>query len=173
MKSIRNLLAGTALAAGALLGAGTMVSIAAAADETTPAPAAAPPGPGGHGWQHHGHGMGLLYSKLGLSDTQKADIKTIMQTNFPQMKELHEQMRANSLKLQQTQPNDPNYSNVVSQTASANAAVHQQMDTLKATIRQEIFAKLTPAQQTQLQSLEAQMAERHAAHANWGPPART
>jgi Spy/CpxP family protein refolding chaperone len=174
MKSIRNLLAGTALAAGALLGAGTMVSIATAADETR-APATPPAGAhawGGHGWHRH-HGPGFLYSKLGLTDAQKADIKTIMQSNGPQMKALHEQLRANSLKLQQTQPNDPNYSNVVSQTASANASVHQQVDTLKATIRQQIFAKLTPAQQTQLQTLEAQMAARHAEHAGWTPPAGT
>ena len=109
--------------------------------------------------------MGFLYSKLGLTDAQKASIKSIMQTNGPQLKALHEQMQSNSLKLQQTQPTDPNYSNVVSQTASANATVHQQMDTLKATIRQEIYAKLTPAQQTQLQTLEAEMAARRAAHA--------
>ena len=169
MKSIRKLLAGTALAAGALLTAGTAFSIASAADETTAPPTAPAGGPGWH--RHHHHGMGFLYSKLGLSDAQKASIKAIMQTNGPQMKSLFEQMRGNSLKLRQTQPNDPNYSNVVSQTASANAAVHQQMDTLKATIRQEIFAKLTPAQQTQLQTLEQQMAARRAAHAAGTAPA--
>lgn len=162
MNSIRNLLAGTALAAGALLTAGTVFSLASAADTTTITPAT-PPAGGPHGWHHHHHGMGFLYSKLGLSDAQKAAIKTIMQTNGPQMKSLHEQMHANSLKLRQTQPNDPNYNNVVSQVTSANATLHQQMDTLKATVRQEIFAKLTPAQQTQLQTLEAQMEARHAA----------
>ena len=162
MNSIRNLLAGTALAAGALLTAGTVFSPASAADTTTTTPAT-PPAGGPHGWHHHHHGMGFLYSKLGLSDAQKAAIKTIMQTNGPQMKSLHEQMHANSLKLRQTQPNDPNYNNVVSQVTSANATLHQQMDTLKATVRQEIFAKLTPAQQTQLQTLEAQMEARHAA----------
>jgi Spy/CpxP family protein refolding chaperone len=166
MKSIRNLLAGTALAAAALLTAGTVFSIATA---QTP-PAAPTPPEGGRGWHHHHHGMGFLYSKLGLTDEQKASIKSIMQANGPQMKALHEQLETNSAKLQQTQPNDPNYSNVVSQTASANASVHQQMDTLKATIRQEIFAKLTPAQQTQLQTLEAQMAARRAAHAAGAPP---
>jgi Spy/CpxP family protein refolding chaperone len=160
MNSIRNLLAGTALAAGALLTAGTVFSLANA--QTTTPPTTAPAG-GPHGWHHHHHGMGFLYSKLGLSDAQKAAIKTIMQTNGPQMKSLHEQMYANSLKLRQTQPNDPNYSNVVSQVTSANAPLHQQMDALHATIRQEIFAKLTPTQQTQLQALEAQAEARHAA----------
>jgi Spy/CpxP family protein refolding chaperone len=167
MKSIRNLLAGTALAAGALLTAGTVFSIATA--QTTPDPTTPPADEhGGHDWHHHGHG-GWLYSKLGLTDAQKASIKTIMQTSGPQMKALHSQLQSNSLKLRQTQPNDPNYSNVVSQTASANASVHQQLDTLKANIRQEIFAELTPAQQTQLQALEAQMEARRSAHAAGAP----
>jgi len=169
MKSIQKLLAGTALAAGALLSAGTVVSIATA--QTTESPNTPPAG--GHGWQHHPHGGGWLYSKLGLTDAQKASIKTIMQTNGPQLKALHEQLETNSAKLRETQPNDPNYSNVVSQTASANASVHQQLDTLKATVRQEIFEKLTPAQQTELQTLEAQMAARRAAHAGGPPPSGT
>jgi Spy/CpxP family protein refolding chaperone len=163
MKSIRNLLAGTTLAAAVLLAAGTVFSIATAQTSSAPTPP-----PDGHGWHHHRHG-GWLYSKLGLTDAQKASIKTIMQTNGPQIKALHEQLKNNSAKLQQTQPNDPNYSNVVSQTSSANASVHQQMDTLKGTIRQQIFAVLTPAQQTQLQTLQAQMAARRTAHAAGAP----
>jgi len=173
MNSIRNLLAGTALAAGALLTAGTVFSLASAAD--TPTTPATPPAGGPHGWHHHHHGMGFLYSKLGLTDQQKAEIKTIMQTNGPQFKTLHQQLFTNSSKLRQTQPNDPNYSNVVSQVTSANATLHQQIDTLKANVRQEIFAKLTSAQRTQLQTLEAQMAARHAARGPRGagapPPA--
>ena len=47
-----------------------------------------------------------LYSKLGLSDAQKAQIKTIMQAAGPQMKTLHQQMRDNELKLHQVQPTD-------------------------------------------------------------------
>ncbi len=174
MNSIRNLLAGTALAAGALLSAGAVFSLASAAD-TTAGPAAPPAGgpqPGGpHGWHHHHHPWFLR--ELNLTDAQKASIKTIMQTNGQQMQSLHEQLHANDLKLRQTQPNDPNYSNVVSQTASANAPIHQQIDTLKATIRQEIFAKLTPAQQTQLQQLEAQAEARHAARAAGAAPPAT
>jgi Spy/CpxP family protein refolding chaperone len=161
MNSIRNLLAGTALAAGALLSAGAVFSLASAADTTT-TPATTPPMGGPHGWHHHHHSF---LRQLNLSDEQKAAVKAIMQTNGPQMKSLHEQMHTNELKLRQTQPNDPNYSNVVSQTASANAPIHQQIDTLKATIRQQIFAKLTPAQQAQLQQLEAQAEARRAAHA--------
>jgi Spy/CpxP family protein refolding chaperone len=163
MKSTRNILAATALAAGALLTAGTVFSIAAA--QTTTTTPTTPPAGGPHGWHHHHHGMGFLYHKLGLTDAQKTAIKGVMQANSAQMKSLHQQLRTNYEKLQQTQPNDPNYSNVVAQVSAANAPVHQQMDTLKATIRQEIFAKLTPAQQTQLQTLQTQMAARRAAYA--------
>jgi Spy/CpxP family protein refolding chaperone len=164
MNSIRNLLAGTALAAGALLSASAVFSLASA-QTTTTTPATTPPSGGPHGWHHHHHHHHNFLRQLNLSDAQKAAIKTIFQTNGAQMKSLHQQMQANYLKLKQTQPNDPNYSNVVSQTSAANAPLHQQIDTLKATIRQEIFAKLTPAQQTQLQQLEAQAEARHAAHA--------
>jgi Spy/CpxP family protein refolding chaperone len=163
MNSIRNVLAGTVLAAGALLSAGALFSVVSAADTTTPSPST-PPAGGPHGrWHHHGE-FGFL-KQLNLTDAQKASIKAIMQTNGPQLKSLHEELRTNSTKLRQTQPDDPNYSNVVSQTASANASVHEQIDTLQANVRQEIYAKLTPEQKTQLKTLQAEAEARHAAHA--------
>ena len=76
MKSIRNLLAGSLLAAGALAAASAGISIATAADETT---TTTPPPPGPGGWHHH-HGPGHLLSQLNLSAEQKASIKTIMAT---------------------------------------------------------------------------------------------
>ena len=169
MKSNRNLLAATVLAAGALWSAGALISFASADDATTPStPAAGGP----HGaWHHRGHPEFLR--QLNLTDAQKASIKAIMQSNRPQLKSLHSQLRTNSTKLRQTQPDDPNYSNVVSQTASANASVHEQIDTLRANIRQEIFAKLTPEQKTQLKTLEAEAQARHAAHADRAVPPAT
>ncbi len=102
MKSIRILLAGTLLAAGALLTAATSISIASAADEAaTAAPRChgaawlAPPVPGT-----------CMLPKLNLTAEQKAQIKTIMTSAGPQMKSIHQEMHANSLKLRQTQPND-------------------------------------------------------------------
>jgi Spy/CpxP family protein refolding chaperone len=174
MNSNRNLLAITVLAAGAMFSAGALFSVASAADTTTPStpPPGGPPPGGPHGrWHHHGE-FGFL-KQLNLTDAQKASIKAIMQTNGPQLRSLHEQMHTNSTKLRQTQPDDPNYSNVVSQTASANASVHQQIDTLQANIRQEIFAKLTAEQKTQLKTLEAEAQARHAAHAAGAAPPAT
>jgi periplasmic protein CpxP/Spy len=160
MKSIRILLAGTLLAAGAFLTAATSISIASAADE---AATAAPPAMGPHGWHH---GAGHLYAKLNLSAEQKAEIKTIMAGAGPQMKSIHQQIRANSVKLRQTQPNDPNYPNVVAEVSQANASLHSQMTTMHEDVRAQVFKILTPAQQTQLAALQAQMQSR--GHGAWG-----
>ena len=155
MKSNRKLLAGTVLAAGALLTAAAGISIATAADE---APGATPAAPGPHGWHHHGAGQ--LLSKLNLSAEQQASVKTIMANAGPQIKSIHQEMRANSLKLRQTQPNDPNYAGVVAQVTQANGALHSQMITQREAVRAQIFKVLTPAQQTQLAALQAQMQAR-------------
>ena len=151
MKSIRNLLTATLLTAGAVLAAASSMSIASAADE---AATAAPPAMGPHGWHH---GAEHLYAKLNLTAEQKAEIKTIMTGAGPQMKSIHQEMRANSLKLRQTQPNDANYANVVAQVTQANGSLHSQMITQREALRAQIFKILTPAQQTQLATLKAQM----------------
>jgi periplasmic protein CpxP/Spy len=156
MKSNRNLLAGTVLAAGALVTAAAGISIATAADEATTAAAAAPAAPGPHGWHHH-HDAFHLLSKLNLSAEQQASIKTIMANAAPQMKSIHQEMRANSLKLSQTQPTDAKYQSVVSQVTQANGSLHSQMITQREAVRAQIFKVLTPAQQTQLATLKAQM----------------
>ena len=156
MKSNRNLLAGTLLAAGALVTTAAGISIATAADEAT---AATPGAPGPHGWHHH-HGDFHLLSKLNLSAEQQASVKTIMANAGPQMKSIRQEMRANSLKLSQTQPTDANYANVVSQVTQANGSLHSQMITQREAVRAQIFKVLTPAQQTQLAQLKAQMQAR-------------
>ncbi len=170
MKSIRNVLAATLVSAGALLAAVSGMSVAGAADvSTTTAPPGEPGGPGAHGWHHHG-GPGHLLSKLGLSDAQKQQIKGIMAAAHPQMQSLHEQMRANSLKLQQTLPTDPNYSSIASQVSQTHGSLVAQGMTQRAELRAQVFKVLTPAQQTQLTALEAQA--RTSKHGHWGggPP---
>jgi Spy/CpxP family protein refolding chaperone len=158
MKSNRNLLAGSLLAAGTLMAAAAGISIATAADTTT-APATAPgaPGaPGAHAWHHH-HGAGRLLAKLNLTPEQQTAVKTIMANAGPQMKSIHQEMRANSLKLHQTQPTDANYAGVVAQVTQANGSLHSQMITQREAVRAQIFKVLTPEQQTQLVALQAQM----------------
>ena len=166
MKSNRNVLSAALLSAGAVLAAASSMSIAAAADVSA---TTAPPGaPGPRGWHHHG-GPWHLLEKLGLSEAQKQQIKGIMTAAHPQMQSLHEQMRANSLKLQQTLPTDPNYSSVAAQVSQTYGSLAAQGMTQRAEVRAQVFKVLTPAQQTQLTALEAQM--RAGRHGPWGGPA--
>jgi periplasmic protein CpxP/Spy len=160
MKSIRTLLAGSLMASAALAIAATNISIATAADDT--AAATTPAAPGAYGWHHH---HAHLLSKLNLTAEQQASIKTIMSNAGPQMKSIHQEMRANSLKLQNTQPNDPNYANVVAEVTQANGSLHSQMISQQAAVRAQVFKVLTPAQQTQLAALQAQTQSRHGAPA--------
>jgi periplasmic protein CpxP/Spy len=161
MISNRNWLAGSLLAGAALITAGAGVSLAAVDDAASSAPVAQGP----HGWHHHGQGH--LLSKLNLSAEQQGQIKNIMTSAGPQMKSIHQQMHANSLRLSQTQPTDANYSNVVAEVSQANATLHSQMTTQRAEVRASVFKVLTPAQQTQLATLEAQMQNRP--HGGFGP----
>jgi periplasmic protein CpxP/Spy len=158
MKSIRNLMTATLLTAGALLTAATSLSVANAAEDATTTP---PPPPGAHGWHHH-RGPWHLLGQLGLNETQKQQIKEIMTAARPQMQSLHEQIHANMLKLQQTKPTDPNYTSIASQVSQTHGSLQAQAMTQKAEVRAQVFKVLTPAQQTQLSTLEAQMqAHRH------------
>jgi periplasmic protein CpxP/Spy len=164
MTSIRNLLAGSLLAAGGLLTAATGISIATAADDTA---TTAPPPPGPHGWHHHGPGH--LLSKLNLTDDQKAQVKTIMTNAGPQLKSIHQQMHANLLKLHQIQPTDSNYSSVVTEVSQANGTLHSQMIAQMSEVRASVFKVLTPAQQAQLKTLEAAQLQSHGnGRGNWG-----
>jgi protein CpxP len=163
MKSIRKLLWASLLAGAAVLGAAG-VSVAGAADDAmTTAP------PGAHGWHHHG-GPWHLLGKLDLSAAQKQQVKDIMTAAHPQMQSLHEQMRANSLKLRQTQPTDPNYASIASQVSQTHGSLAAQMMTQQADVRAQVFKVLTPAQQTQLAALEAQMQGHEHGHGAWGGP---
>src|SRR6202453_941513 len=156
MKSIRNLLTATLLTTGAVMTAAAGLSIASAQTTTTTPPA----GPSGHhGWHHH-RGPWHLLSKLGLSDAQKTQIKSIMTAAKPEMQSLHQQMRTNMQKLQQTPPSDANYSTIASQVSQTHGSLSAQMMTQRANVRAQIFKVLTPAQQTQLATLKAQMAAR-------------
>jgi Spy/CpxP family protein refolding chaperone len=157
------------LAAGAGLGVGAMSFAPALAAQDATA-AVAPPGPPGARWGH-GEPMGPmhLYAKLGLSADQQASIKAIVTAAKPRMKSLHDQMRANQLKEMQTKPDDPNYGNVVAEVSQSNATLAAQRTTLQSDLRTQMYAVLTPAQKTQLATLEAQLAAKPH-HPRWGGP---
>jgi periplasmic protein CpxP/Spy len=74
------------------------------------------------------------------------------------MTSMREQMRANHLKLAQTKPDDPNYVNVVAEVAQSNATLASQRTTQGSQLWAQMYAVLTPAQKTQLATLQAQWA---------------
>jgi protein CpxP len=156
MNPIRKLLAGSLLAAGVLATAAAGISIATAADTA----AETPPAGGMGGWHHHhhrhGHGHWML-SKLNLTDAQKAQVKGIMTAAAPQMKSIHQQMRANSMKLSQMTPTGGAYTATVQEVSQANATLHAQMITQREQIRASVYKVLTPAQQQQLATIKSEM----------------
>jgi periplasmic protein CpxP/Spy len=163
MNSIRKLLAGSLLAAGALATAAASISIATAAETA----ATTPPAGGMGGWHHHHHRHGFdhwMMAKLNLTDAQKAQVKSIMTAAGPQMKSIHQQMHANSMKLSQMAPNDGAYAATVQEVSQANAALHGQMITQREQVRASVFKILTPAQQQQLATMKAEMQAKMQAH---------
>jgi len=156
MNSIRKLLAGSLLAAGALATAAASISIATAADPAVTTPPTEGMGGGWH--HHHRHGSGhWMMSKLNLTDAQKAQVKSIMTAAGPQMKSIHQQMRANSMKLSQMAPTGGAYTATVQEVSQANATLHAQMITQREQIRASVYKVLTPAQQQQLATMKAEM----------------
>jgi protein CpxP len=156
MNSIRKLLAGSLLAAGALATAAASISIATAAETAATTPSAG--GMGGWHHHHHRHGFGhWMLAKLNLTDAQKAQVKSIMTAAGPQMKSIHQQMHANSMKLSQMAPNDGAYAATVQEVSQANAALQGQMITQREQVRASVFKILTPAQQQQLATMKAEM----------------
>jgi len=155
MKSIRNVLAGSLVAGGVLLAAAASFGIASAADDATASTTtAAPTARSGH----HAWGPGRLYAKLNLTAEQQASIKAIYTAAKPQMQSLHATMKANHLKMMQTTPDDPNYASVVAEVAQSNATLASERTTQSSEIKAQIYALLTPAQKTQLATLEAEWA---------------
>jgi periplasmic protein CpxP/Spy len=165
MNSIRKMLAGSLLAAGALAVTAAGISIATAAD--TGATTTPPADGNGGGWHHHHHHHGRghwMLAKLNLSDAQKAQVKSIMTAAGPQMRSIHQQMHANSMKLSQMAPNDAGYPATVAEVSQANASLHAQMITQREQVRASVFKILTPAQQQQLAAMKAEMQAKMQAH---------
>ena len=164
MKLTRNWVAAVLVAGGTLVALAAGSTLAGAEDASS---TAGTPPPGPH--DHHGWGPGHIYSRLGLTAEQQASIKAIFTAAQPQMQGMHQQMRANHLKLQGVTPDDPNYASVVAEVAAANATLASQATSQRAEVRAQAYAVLTPAQKAQLASLEAQWAA-NPHKGRWGGP---
>ena len=164
MKSIRNVLTAALITAAAMSMAAAGTSNASEAEEAP----ASQPAPPGSAERSHRDGPWHLLGKLGLSDQQKQQIKEIMAAQHPEMESLREQMHANSAKLEQVQPTDPSYAGIAAQVSQTHGTLSAQMMAQRADLRAQVFKVLTPEQQTQLATLEAQSGAHK--HGGWGGP---
>ncbi|GAB3789992.1 Spy/CpxP family protein refolding chaperone [Dyella agri] len=121
------------------------------------------PGPGGPGgWGHHGghHGMMDLH-KLNLSDAQKASIKQIMKSSFGQNKSQFQAVRQQRQAFEAMNPSDSGYQAAAASLAQAEGAATTARVQQMANVRAQIYAVLTPAQQSQWATMKAQQQARH------------
>lgn len=116
----------------------------------------------GHAWHgHHGMAMGgHMYSKLGLSDAQRTQIKQMTRQDFAQSKPQRQALRRARQAYESATPGTAAYQTAVSNMAEAEADAARSRATNRANLRAQIYQVLTPTQRTQLADLRAQRQER-------------
>ena len=181
MKTIGSVIAGGLLACMAIIvAAGAVV---AAEANASGAPADAPPAHGwdhrdggdrydgsrrdgdeNEGWQHGGwhrhHGQAHLFRELGLTDAQRASMKSILEAARPAMTDLHEKLRANFKLLRETAPDDKSYAQLAAKVSQENGALTAKMISARLKLYSQCYAVLAPIQKTHLAELQAK-------HAKW------
>lgn len=116
---------------------------------------------GHHRW-HGNHWMRTL-RQLDLSDAQRTSIRQLVRGDFKQAHPEMLALREKRLAFEAATPGTPAYeaaSNDLGQ-AAANAALARMLSRSK--LRSQIYQVLTPAQKTQLATIQAQRAQRR----NW------
>ena len=110
-----------------------------------------------------------MFHMLELSDQQRQSMRSIMETAGPDMKSLHQQMRANAEKLHRITPDDKNYASVLAQVSGDNGKLTTQMIAKKADLRAKLYAVLTPEQKTKLAAMKAKWREHEHEPMHHGP----
>ena len=130
--------------------------LASAVAATTIAFAA--PAAGSFGGWHHGQGHGQLmaFSKLNLTDAQRASIKQIMQTSFAQNKTQRQALRQQRSAFEAMTPDQGGYQSAATRLAKAEGSAAQLRVQQRANVRAQIYALLNAAQKAQLATFKAQ-----------------
>ncbi len=137
-------------------------------------------GPGGPGMQGRGPGgpgaggpgrpggpggrMGMMggpmfpLAQLGLSETQQDQVKDVMQKARPEMEAAGKKVAAAGEAQQKAVRAIPADENAIRASADAVAAAMVETGVLRARVRNEIWALLTPEQQKKAKALEAEQA---------------
>ncbi len=115
-------------------------------------------------------GMGMLRrfgSQLGLTDAQKDQIKTIMQSHRDELQGLGQRAADARQALHQAELTDPVDEGAIRDKSTALAAVEADLAVSRAHIRSEVFQVLTPDQQAKAKQLAAQMQQRMQNRRQW------
>jgi len=160
MKSLRFRLLVAALAV--LLG--TVVANSQTAE------AAPPPSLHGHGFGMGEHMLGFFADYLNLTDTQQAQVKSIMQKERPTLKPLMQQSRQIDQQLHQFAIGTYDEAKVRA-LATQKAQVEAELTVQRTRIHNELFQVLTTDQQSKMKEVEARHEARMQKHMQQAPPA--
>ena len=164
MKSFRNRLLIAALA----VAMGSAIAKSQTADSTPP-----PPPEHSHAYGMRGDIMGFFARQLNLTDEQKTQMKTILQQQRPTMKPLMQQEHQIDLQLRQYVEGTFDEAKVQA-LAAQKAQIQSQLTVAETRVHNQLYALLTPDQQSQVKQMEAQhearMQERMNRQAPPAPP---
>jgi Spy/CpxP family protein refolding chaperone len=164
MKSFRNRLLIAALA----VAMGSAMAKSQTADSTPP-----PPPTHNHAYGMRGDMMGFFAKQLNLTDEQKTQMKTILQQQRPTIKPLMQQEHQIDLQLRQYVEGTFDEAKVQA-LAAQKAQIQAQLTMAETRVHNQLYALLTPDQQSQLKQMEAQhearMQERMNRQAPAAPP---
>ncbi len=107
-----------------------------------------------------GGGMGRLFSKLDLTDAQKAQIKQIHENSREELRPLKEQIRAKRQEIRQAQAGGTVDEALVRQKLTEIAPLEAKMMSERARIHQQTLSVLTPEQKTKLEQMREQFKSR-------------
>jgi Spy/CpxP family protein refolding chaperone len=123
-------------------------------------------GQGGKGQHRAWHGQGTkrgfhrgggaLFSRLNLTDDQKAKLKTIRESFAERNKPLREQLRAKRQELRQASEGGTFNEALATQKLTESAAVEAKLMGERIKLNQEMMSVLTAEQKAQLDQLKAQ-----------------
>jgi Spy/CpxP family protein refolding chaperone len=106
------------------------------------------------------HMLMRMADELALSPEQRQTIRGFFSSAQPGFQKLHEQMRANTKLMLDTQPDDPKYQTVVQQVSQSSAELAQQMVLQSSQLRTQVYSVLTPEQKTKLKARQSEMQAR-------------
>jgi len=149
-----------------------LTGIAMAQDASAPASAdsACPMQTEGHcACKHKGHHadgaehmdmFNRMGDELGLSDTQKQELATLIEMYRPRMQELAERGAESADEVLQLAPDDPTYSLRATELSSQAGTSAAEMVTLMTELQSNAYALLTSDQQTKFMTLRAEQRAR-------------